>query len=171
MEVVARQTDGVGVTYLEAPVDGSTSGEIYTAQPIHIDHFSKGKFAGNVGIGTDPSDAYVLSANGTIRAREIKVDSEIWADYVFDNDYKLMPIEQVANFIDENGHLPNIPNAKTVKKDGISVGEMNAKLLEKIEELTLYVIKQQQAMDEVKQKMQKQDEIINTLQMKLNQKL
>ncbi|TKG91592.1 hypothetical protein EYV94_21445 [Puteibacter caeruleilacunae] len=152
MEVTARQTGGFTLfSYIENPINVTSAGEIYMAEPIHIDYFTNGKFAGNVGIGTAPSSEYALAAKGTIRAKEIKVDSEVWADYVFDKDYKLLSIEQVANFINENGHLPNIPKAKTVKEEGISVGDMNAKLLEKIEELTLYVIKLKKEVEGLKE--------------------
>ena len=98
---------------------------------------------GNVGIGTssfvDGSDTYKLSVNGKIRAHGVKVYTT-WADYVFEENYNLMPLSQVEAFIDKNGHLPNVPSEKDVLKNGIELGEMNAKLLEKIEELTLYFI-------------------------------
>jgi hypothetical protein len=95
---------------------------------------------GNVGIGkTNPQNK--LDVNGTIRAKEVKVEAN-WADFVFEEDYDLRSLSEVETFIQKNQHLPEIPSEEEVKTNGISVGEMNAKLLQKIEELTLYVIEQ-----------------------------
>lgn len=94
---------------------------------------------GNVGIGTTTPDSK-LSVNGTIHTKEVKVDLNGWSDHVFKEDYELMNLEEVSTYISENQHLPNIPTETEVKKNGINLGEMNAKLLEKIEELTLYLI-------------------------------
>ena len=97
------------------------------------------KRGGNVGIGVgDPSDK--LEVNGTIRSKEVKVESTGWPDYVFKEEYLLPSLKETESYIKENQHLPGIPSAQEVKEEGISLGEMNAKLLEKIEELTLYVI-------------------------------
>jgi hypothetical protein len=93
-----------------------------------------------VGIGTtNPQN--LLDVNGTIRAKEVKVESG-WADFVFKPDYQLKPLAEVEQFITTNGHLPEIPTEKEVAQNGVSLGEMNAKLLQKVEELTLYLIKQ-----------------------------
>jgi hypothetical protein len=92
---------------------------------------------------SDCNDYRLFVKNG-IRTEKIKVDiasANGWADYVFKKDYKLNSLEYVEKHIEEKGHLPNIPSAKEVVENGINLGEMNAKLLEKIEELTLYVIK------------------------------
>ncbi|WP_072921703.1 cell wall anchor protein [Chryseobacterium sp. OV279] len=80
--------------------------------------------------------------DGKIFAKEVEVKANVWADYVFQKDYKLNTLEQVEKHIQEKGHLPNMPSAEKVMQDGINVAEMNAKLLEKIEELTLYSIQQ-----------------------------
>jgi hypothetical protein len=95
--------------------------------------------SGNVGIG-ESSPNYKLSVNGTIGAKEVKVASSGWSDFVFEPDYHLPTLQEVENYIDQNGHLPDIPSAEEVEEHGISLGEMDAKLLQKIEELTLYVI-------------------------------
>ena len=95
---------------------------------------------GRVGIGTDnPHSTYKLSVNGKIRAKEIVVESG-WADFVFDDDYALMPLEEVETYIHTHKHLPDIPSARDVEENGVSVGEMESKLLQKVEELTLYLI-------------------------------
>jgi len=98
--------------------------------------------AGNVGIGTATPDAK-LTVNGKIHATEVIVDLAIPADYVFKPTYKLMPLHEVEQFVKTNSHLPEIPSAGEITKNGLSMGEMQNKLLQKVEELTLYVIEQQ----------------------------
>jgi hypothetical protein len=94
---------------------------------------------GNVGIGTiNPNE--MLSVKGKIRAQEIKVETSGWPDYVFAKDYQLPSLQETDRHIKDKGHLPGIPSAEEVKCNGIDLGEMNAKLLKKIEELTLYLI-------------------------------
>ena len=95
---------------------------------------------GNVGIGTaTPSEK--LSVNGNIRAKEIKVETANWPDYVFAKDYQLQPLTEVEAFINKNQHLPGLPNKEAVAAEGVNLGEMNRKLLEKVEELTLHIIR------------------------------
>jgi hypothetical protein len=103
---------------------------------------------GKVTVGTDQYDNdpnYIFYVRKGIKAEQIKVESPAangWADYVFKKDYRLRTLEEVEKHIAEKGHLPNIPSATEVEKNGINLGEMDAKLLEKIEELTLYSIEQ-----------------------------
>jgi len=94
---------------------------------------------GNVGIGTTTPNTK-LAVNGNIRAHEVKVETANWPDYVFAKDYKLPSLKETETHIKQKGHLPGIPSAEEVKANGIELGEMNAKLLKKIEELTLYLI-------------------------------
>ncbi|WP_299161124.1 hypothetical protein [uncultured Tenacibaculum sp.] len=99
---------------------------------------------GNVGIGTTTTGNHRLAVEGSIGAREIKVEAyPNWSDFVFEKEYKLPTLTQVENHIKEKGHLKDIPSAAEVKKDGFFLGEMDAKLLQKIEELTLYTIEQE----------------------------
>ena len=99
---------------------------------------------GNIGIGMQGQSAnlgYNLAVNGTIGAKEVVVENtSAWPDYVFKPEYPLTSLDEVKKHIDEKGHLPNIPSAQEVQENGISLGEMNRLLLEKVEELTLYVI-------------------------------
>ncbi|MBD0256281.1 MAG: hypothetical protein ICV83_11230 [Cytophagales bacterium] len=95
---------------------------------------------GHVGIGTINLDPYYkLSVGGPIRATEVRVSTG-WADYVFEEGYPLKPLAEVAQYIKENKHLPDVPSAAEVAQNGINVGEMHSILLRKIEELTLHMI-------------------------------
>ncbi|CAH0336543.1 hypothetical protein FVB9288_02249 [Flavobacterium sp. CECT 9288] len=94
---------------------------------------------GNVGIGTtNPTSK--LTVAGNINSREVKVSVDAGADFVFDKDYALPSLQEVEKFVTKNKHLPEIASAKEMQKEGINLSEMNIKLLQKIEELTLYVI-------------------------------
>ncbi len=110
---------------------------------------------GNVCIGatTNPNN-YKLAVEGTIAAREVKVTAESWADFVFHPTYKLRTLGEVEQFIKANNHLPEIPTEVEVKENGVGLGEMNAKLLQKIEELTLYMIEMKK--ENEKQKLENQ---------------
>jgi hypothetical protein len=104
---------------------------------------------GNVGIGVI-RPANKLDVNGTIHSKEVKVDMTGWSDFVFKKEYNLPTLEEVEKHIAEKGHLENIPSEEEVLKNGINVGEMNVKLLQKIEELTLYMIEMKKENIEIK---------------------
>ncbi|HMG81965.1 MAG TPA: putative Ig domain-containing protein, partial [Ferruginibacter sp.] len=104
---------------------------------------------GRVGIGvTNITDtSYKLYVEKGIRTRRVKVDISSWSDFVFDNNYQLPSLTSVENYIQQNKHLPDVPSAMDVQKNGIDLGENQKILLQKIEELTLYIIDQNKAMD------------------------
>lgn len=105
---------------------------------------------GYVGIGTtNPTER--LSVDGTIRAKEIKVEAGPWPDYVFQKDYPLAPLSEVEQYIQAHGHLPAMPSAATVEQEGVSLGLMNKLLLEKVEELTLHLIEKDKALTDYQQ--------------------
>jgi len=110
---------------------------------------------GQTGIGTTSLGTHKLAVEGTIGAREIKVEASGWSDFVFENDYELRTLEEVEKHISEKGHLPEIPSEAEVTKNGINLGEMDAKLLQKIEELTLYLIEQNKKIEELTEKVQR----------------
>lgn len=98
---------------------------------------------GNIGIGTSiiPT-GFKLAVAGKIITEEVVVKLQSnWPDYVFEQDYNLKPLHEVEQFVKTNKHIPDIPSAAEVEKNGLSMGEMQNKLLQKIEELTLYIIK------------------------------
>ncbi len=117
---------------------------------------------GNVGIGTF-NPTYKLAVNGNIRAKEIKVETSNWPDYVFEKSYTLPTLEETEKYIKEKGHLPGIPSAQEVKTNGIDLGEMNARLLQKIEELTLHVIEQNKENRQNQQQIKAQQHTITEL--------
>jgi hypothetical protein len=94
-------------------------------------------------------NANKVNVNGKIKAKEIEVTLQGWGDHVFAEDYNLMPLNEVAQYIKENSHLPEIPSAKEVEENGIELGEMQRKLIMKIEELTLYILQQNEKMLEL----------------------
>jgi hypothetical protein len=95
--------------------------------------------SGQVGINTTNLGSYHLSVNGNIRTKEVVVESG-WADYVFEKNYNLLPLDELEKYIWLNKHLPNIPPAKEVEEKGLHVGDVQKRMMEKIEELVLYVI-------------------------------
>jgi len=103
---------------------------------------------------TDGTDVYSLSVNGNVRAKRVKVYTT-WADYVFEDGYKLPTLEEVEKYIAEEGHLQDIPSAAEVEVKGIELGEMNKLLLQKVEELTLYVIELNKQVQELKKQSNK----------------
>lgn len=110
--------------------------------------------SGNVGIGTLDTKGYKLAVNGTIRAKEIRVESD-WADFVFKRGYNLPTLKEVKRHIDENGTLPGVPSEKEVKANGVNLAETDVLLLQKIEELTLYIIDLKQEIEDLKSQIKK----------------
>lgn len=107
---------------------------------------------GNIGIGTT-SPSYKLDVAGTLRAREIIVNAT-GADFVFADDYRLRPLSEVEAFISENNHLPEIQSAREMQENGVSMNELQIQLLQKIEELTLYLIQQEKVIQVLRQEVE-----------------
>ena len=98
-------------------------------------------------------NGYRLFVEEGILTEKVKVAIKTtanWSDYVFNEDYKLMPLNDVESFLIKNKHLPNVPSAAEMVENGLDVAQMDAKLLEKVEELTLYVIEQNKQIEELK---------------------
>jgi len=111
--------------------------------------------AGNIGIGTSATGSFKVAVEGKLGAREVQItQTPVWPDYVFASNYKLLSLEEVERFIKHNQHLPQVPSAQVVEKEGIEVGKMNATLLRKIEELTLYMISVNKEVKRMQQKIQ-----------------
>lgn len=137
----------------------------FNANLISVDWAAKDIFAfGNVGVGTLPNSNYKLAVAGNVVAEEVRVALQAnWPDYVFKSDYDLPSLKEVESFILKHGHLENIPSAALAEKEGISLGEMNALLLRKIEELTLYIIEQDKKIAELSSENQDLEKINNRL--------
>ncbi|MBG6130524.1 hypothetical protein IWQ47_001393 [Aquimarina sp. EL_43] len=126
---------GNGVPYLDFSNDPNTD---YDMRLILRDNNTLGVSGGN------------LAIDGITKTKEVIVKPNVWSDFVFEPDYRLPSLEEVEQHIKTNGHLKNIPSEKEVLKKGISIGEMNAKLLQKVEELTLYTIQQEKEIKRLK---------------------
>jgi hypothetical protein len=111
---------------------------------------------GNVGIGiVNPVEKLDVAAK--IRACEVILEQNNWCDYVFDANYNLKSLDEVEQFIKQNKHLPNIPPAGEIAQNGIAISDMTQRIMEKIEELTLYVIQQQKEIEQLKQKIKAEE--------------
>ncbi|WP_407428892.1 hypothetical protein [Arcticibacter sp.] len=119
---------------------------------------------GTVFIGTSTPDLnYQLDVAGAIKAREIKVALS-GADFVFEKDYKLMPISELEKYISHRKHLPEIASAAEMEESGADLGKLTTSMLQKIEELTLYLIQQNKSVEELKQLVSQQDKKIIALE-------
>lgn len=127
-----------------------------TVTPVIFDAVGNAKlvpYGGSVVIGANalPSTAACnkLYVNGTIGAKEVRVSTNNWCDYVFDATYQLKPLAEVESYIQTNSHLPEVPSEKEVVQNGVAVGDMLKIHMQKIEELTLYVIQQNKRIQEL----------------------
>ncbi|HAS42991.1 MAG TPA: hypothetical protein DCS93_21100 [Microscillaceae bacterium] len=133
------------------------------------DGFDGGEFVsfthdGKVGIGTiNPDTDALLTVKGKANAREVKVHIEAGKDIVFQNDYNLMPLEQVEAFIQQNKHLPEVAPARVMEKEGVELGKFNMTLLQKVEELTLHTIAQEKEIKQLKRTEQQKNAEITQL--------
>ena len=120
-------------------------------------NYSRLLLEGKVGIKiydtTYMNSSYSLFVNGGILTDKIKIKYYYhWPDYVFDSDYPLMPLSDLKDYINKNHHLPEVPTEKDVIDEGVEVGKMQDILLKKIEELTLYLLRQQETVEMLEQR-------------------
>ncbi|WP_417360439.1 fibronectin type III domain-containing protein [Galbibacter sp.] len=163
----------VNVTTLESPSGGVTDYTSENANLATVDWQSNNFISnGNVGIGTSVNPAYRLAVAGNVVAEEVRVALQAnWPDYVFENDYHLPSLAVVEQHIKSNKHLMNMPSASEIERHGIALGDMDARLLRKIEELTLYTIAQEKQIEQLKRQHKKLKELIlriEALELRLN---
>lgn len=157
----------IGMHFSDGRFTGYTRSWNSSSQAVNIDDFdtswelgrNSAYFKGTVGIGISNPGSWKLAVDGKIRAKEIKVETG-WSDFVFEKDYNLPTLEEVEKHIIEKGHLKDIPSAQEVKQNGIFLGQMDAKLLQKIEEIMLYTIQQEKRIDELEQKNQRLTQVV-----------
>ena len=132
---------------IAGPVSGTNRYALYSSAT------AQSYFAGTVGIGTTNLGTSKLAVCGDVHAISFTTSSG-WCDYVFDDQYCLMPLDEVEQHIKSNNHLPGIPSTKEIEENGLNIGDMEVKMMQKIEELTLYVIEQNKKI----QKLEKENE-------------
>jgi len=177
--IVFHTTSAAGAAELERMIikrDGNIG--IATADPSEkLDVNGNVKTSGYVLVGatTLPAADAKLAVNGNIYSKKVKVTPNGWADYVFDAGYRLRPLSEIEQYIQQHNHLPEVPTAAEVAKDGLDLGDNQATLLKKIEELTLYVIEQNKKNEEqniklqqMTQKMEQQQRELEVLKKKVN---
>jgi len=104
-----------------------------------------GVFSGTLRAGS----GFFCAADGALKVKSLRVTTTDWPDYVFGGSHRLMPLSEVEGYIQVHGHLPEVPSAEKAEAEGVDLGEMNRLLLQKVEELTLYVIDLQKQLDEL----------------------
>ncbi|HTK21236.1 MAG TPA: hypothetical protein VL442_17055 [Mucilaginibacter sp.] len=154
-EIIANRWDGLQRSLFYLPGNGDNAS-----------FYSGASFGGNVGIGTTIPDAK-LAVKGTIHTQEVKVDMSGWGDYVFDKDYSLKSLSSVKTYINQHHHLPEIPSATEIIKNGVNVGEMLKLQTKKIEELTLYLIEKDKQLSDQQQNIKSQQAQIDELREQL----
>lgn len=149
--------------------NGSTYSQFIIDPEKGFSFVNLGAASSNVGIGTTDTKGYKLAVAGNMIAESVKVQLQgSWSDFVFAKDYKLPSLAETEKHINEKGHLPGIPSAVEVKANGIDLGEMNAKLLQKIEELTLHMIEEHKMLKQQIQKGEAQERKLVLQQKEIN---
>lgn len=135
-------TNGGSLTYKTVPdANVNQKGPTFNGPIYSYDYSSNSYIAGTLSVGT-PNSKSALTVNGTITTSKVVVTQTGWPDYVFDSAYNLRPLPAVEEYIKANKHLPDVPAADDIVKNGVELSDSQAVLLKKIEELTLYIIEQ-----------------------------
>ncbi len=157
---MGNKNNGISADYGTGMVYHTENNHVFEGGSVFVTN-------GSVGIGTNQTNGYKLAVNGKILAEEIKVMEDVpGSDYVFEKNYHLLNLTDLEKYVQKNKHLPEVKSAEEFKNQGYKIGEMDDVLLRKIEELTLYTIKQQKMIEKqakILESQQKQiDELIKT---------
>lgn len=140
------------------PVDGSGTKLFDRSLFMHRDGYLEKKIDNSSSVALAVSNSgtrnFIVLGSGKVFAREIEVKLGTIPDYVFEKDYTLMPLNQLREYVSTNKHLPNIPSAKEIEENGIGLGELSRKHLEKIEELTLYILELNEKIEVLEEKIE-----------------
>lgn len=140
------------------PTTGRTPFELKANGAMDIDNGTTRIFhlgtEGSLELRSGSLQTFKVETNGMIRGRRMKLDLNTWADYVFEPSYQLMPLSEVEAFVKKEKHLPNVPSEQELKAEGADVMELNKILMEKVEELTLYLIRQNKDTEELKKQLE-----------------
>ncbi|WP_439698629.1 hypothetical protein ACFGVS_10855 [Mucilaginibacter sp. AW1-7] len=164
-------TDVAGTVYITPIVSTGATTQTLADADIKSKAALRVSGTGNVGIGTTDygawtlnNSSYKLAVGGSMIATAVTVKLVAnWPDYVFKKDYTLPSLTDVKTYIDQNQHLPEIPSAQQIEKDGVNLGEMNKLLLKKVEELTLYLIEKDKKEKEQEERINKLEKAMQTL--------
>ncbi|SHN29682.1 hypothetical protein [Chitinophaga sp. CF418] len=156
-----------GVVRFECTSSAATAGWEFYNSDQNKSLFYIRQATGNVGIGTtDPKVR--LAVNGEALAKKVRVTPNNWADFVFDSSYHLPSLREVERFIAQHKHLSDIPSAKEVGDSDLELGQNQAKLLQKIEEMTLYLIDQEKVLEEREQRIKERQQLLNDREKRLS---
>jgi hypothetical protein len=164
--VLFRYTNGNIPSITPGSSSVATVGTVLLSQPTYTNALT-GRLAINV-TNNAKASAYTLAVGGKAIAEAVTVQLQgAWPDYVFKKDYTLPLLTDVKTYIDQNQHLPEIPSAQQIEKDGVNLGEMNKLLLKKVEELTLYLIESNKNLIESNKKQTEQEERMKKMEQQL----
>jgi hypothetical protein len=161
-KVTLNNTAAYNASLFKASFEGAgIGGYAYTTmQNGTLTHYVQGNgqafFSGSVGIGCKPLTDATLAVNGTVKAKKVSVTMLGFPDYVFAADYQLRPLSEVESFINEHKHLPEVPSEKEVVANGLDIGDTQALLMKKMEEMTLYIIQLEKRVNELEAKNNKE---------------
>lgn len=149
-QLILSPNGKVGIGAVNSGYHFNVSGSANITSSLHVGYNMTVGNSMVVSNTLNVGNGFYCDVNGNLMVKSLWVTLSGWSDYVFDDDYRLMPLGEVERYINSHRHLPDVPSAAEVEENGVDVGEMNKILLQKVEELTLYVIDLQKQIDDMK---------------------